>query len=189
VQSFTYLNSCQLGDYDTFTKFIVKPGLTNIRFHNTHKLNGEVKSQISENNKVIILHRHLRSLDEYLSLLGRKDTWNNTVNGFKKNRHGWSAIASKNVDIEANLPPEYPSLFQQFINQVGIESDIQKAQEYIIKRKLDVLKNISEVRELNHQLDAILDGTNIKHHHYGVRQKLRKTIKSLITKNNVNKHR
>lgn len=190
MENFSYLSACKLGQYDTFTKFIVKPNLANVRFHNTHKLNGEVdNSQTSKNNEVIILHRHLRSLDEYLSLLGRQDTWNNTVNGFKKNRHGWSAIAANSVDVEASLPPDYSDLFHQFIDQVGIENDIQKAQEYVMNRKLDVLNNVSEVRELNHQLDAVLDGTNIRHHHYGIKQKLRKIIKNIFIKNDVNQHR
>lgn len=184
ITEFSLIESAVRYVEDRYTKFIVRTGLDDIVFQSTHsiKINGKLPCN---NNNFKVLHRHLRSKAEYLSLLGRRDTFNNCINGFKKNRKGWSSKAKEKISLSLE---NYHDKFLSFIYENDIEKDLLNARNFVMERHSSVMKQIEDVRQLNKELEQILWGTGISHHEFNLRNLIKKKIQILYSSRKIHNH-
>jgi hypothetical protein len=175
----------------------VATGCDNLQFLSTHlastgtqlqelalekdiNVKGEVYSGEIWTKNAYVLHRYLRANDEYLSLLGRSDLYNKTLIGLKNNRKGWRETYKIELPFNQQLKDNYQTKYNIFIAKNHIQKELQLAQEFVLNRSQQVIKKINDVKNLNDQLEQILDGCNIKHHDYTILKLAKKYIKKLL---------
>ena len=87
---------------------MVKTGLADIKISSPHAAISE-KHESNYYNKALVLHRVLRSKEEYLALIARSDpTRKNLSNVLKLNRRGWTKKFSE------RLPKKYAYIFDNY---------------------------------------------------------------------------
>lgn len=205
-EAFSCLTSEMKGERSPFTKYIMKTGLPDIQFISTHNIRTTQstkclfgRGKTSENSNYLtnldwcedafILHRHLRSQAEYLSLLSRGDTWDNSLIGLKNNRHGWSNIGTHTVSTNQNSQPEnYTDGFKQFLSNCEIENQVMVAQQYILNRANKTKEMINKVQTLNRDLDRVLAGTDLRHVDRGLKYTLKRWYYQLMVRKNINNY-
>lgn len=193
---FSKLKSPVMGEKSIFTKFLIKTNLTDIKFLSTHNVsclhsskylygrdnignnNGIHLDNTGWSNKAFILHRHLRSKFEYISLLMRGDTWNNSIVGFKNNRGGWSKYGIHMIFIPNFEGKSYREGFNDFLYKNNIKMDFRLAQYYILKRANRTIYKVEQIKKLNNELDMVLSGTKLNH----VDRRLKNIVKNLYYK-------
>lgn len=203
--AFSCIGSTLKGEKSPFTKYLLKTGLTDIQFISTHNIctthSSKVlfgRDKITDNSNYLknpgwsdeafILHRHLRSQPEYLSLLSRGDTWDNSLIGLKNNRHGWSGVGKHSISIEQLDLDSYKSNFNTFLHNCEIHDQVTVAQEYVLARAKKTKKVIDQVQHLNRDLDRVLAGTDLQHIDRGIKYTLKRWIYNLMVKKNINNY-
>lgn len=202
---FSCVGSNLKGEKSSFTKYLIKTGLSDIQFISTHNIQTTNSSKVlfgrSETNdnsnyikdsgwsdKAFILHRHLRSQPEYLSLLSRGDTWDNSLIGLKNNRHGWSDIGIHSVPIEQLNLENYKPNFEKFLRDCDIQEQVINARQYVLKRAESTKEVVSRVQNLNRDLDRVLAGTNLQHVDRGLKYTLKRWFYQFMLKRNINNY-
>jgi Glycosyl transferase family 2 len=186
ARTFQLIDSCGAGESYHRVKYIVRSGLGNPVFHSTHEI---TVSNIStkHSTRLVLLHRHLRSLDEYLALIGRGDTYRNSFNGFKMARIGWSTEGKESLHIEPPHGEFYRQRYSEFLRKTGIQSDIEDAREFVINRKREVEVEIAEIRKFNRKLEQILWGTGQTHYPFTLLSLFKRKIRKIFRPPNVNR--
>lgn len=205
-EAFSCLKSEVKGERSPFTKFIMKTNLPDIQFISTHNIRTKQstkflfgRGETSDNRSYLtnldwcedafILHRHLRSQPEYLSLLSRGDTWDNSIIGLKNNRHGWSSVGTHSVSInQANQQDSYKNDFKKFLTDCEIDDQVKVAQEYILNRANKTKQMIRKVQTLNRDLDRVLAGTDLRHVDRGLKYTLKRWYYQFMVGKNINNY-
>lgn len=202
---FSCIGSNLKGEKSPFTKYLLKTGLTDIQFVSTHNiytnssskaLFGRHKTNDNTNyvkdsgwsDKAFILHRHLRSQPEYLSLLSRGDTWDNSLIGLKNNRHGWSEIGKHSVSIEKLDLDTYKRNFEKFLHDCDIHGQVMNAQEYVLNRAKATREVVNQVQNLNRDLDRVLAGTDLQHIDRGLKYTVKRWFYQFMVRKNINNY-
>lgn len=204
-EAFTCVGSSLKGEKSPFTKYLLKTGLTDIKFISTHNIRTTHSSKVlygrnrtTDNSNYLkdsgwseeafILHRHLRSQPEYLSLLSRGDTWDNSLIGLKNNRHGWSGLGKHSISLEPLELDNYKSSYNQFLQHCDISNQVTIAQKYVLARARKTKDVIQQVQNLNRDLDRVLAGTDVHHIDRGLKYAIKRWIYNLTVKKNINNY-
>jgi hypothetical protein len=201
--AFSNLNHDMKGERSPFTKYLMRTGLSDIQFISTHNIQTTHSKKalfgrgLTSDNRVylaesgwcdqaFILHRHLRSQSEYLSLLGRGDTWNNSLIGLKNNRDGWTTYGTYSIPIDRRYHfSNYKNEFKQFLSNCEISEQIIVAQENVLARAKMTEELISNVRNLNYDLDRVLAGTNLRHIDRTLKYKIKSWLYRVTLQKNI----
>jgi hypothetical protein len=157
--------SCDIkGEFDQFCKFMVKTGKENIVFESHHHAKVD-NVPPSVDRTGLIVHRVLRSQQEYLALLARSNPdKKNLSNGFKLNRRGWTSKATNKLpnSFKHNFK-NHSDNFSNFCHSNDIESEIFFARQSVLIRANAVIEKVLDLNKQNSELGRVLDGTGLKH--------------------------
>ncbi len=204
-ESFSCTGMTIKGEKSPFTKYVLKTGLADIKFISTHNIKTTQSTkrlfgrQITKDNSnyvkdsgwtdsAFIVHRHLRSKPEYLSLLSRGDTWDNSLIGLKNNRHGWSNVGKHTVSLPYLNLHSYKEGIKNFLDDCGIQSLVTKDQEYVLARATKTEDLVNKIQSLNRDLDRVLAGTNLQHIDRGLKYTIKRLIYRVLVKKNINNY-
>ncbi|MCF2948184.1 glycosyltransferase family 2 protein [Paraglaciecola aquimarina] len=178
---FSCLHADMMGEFDKFTKYMIRTGQEDAKFHSCHI--GRMKDdRVHFHSEGIVLHRVVRSKEEYLALIARSNpTVNNLSNGFKLNRRGWTSKGSDCIpSIYRKQLDDYQGKFEQFCSNTNIEAELKIAQENVSRRAKAVTELISALNQQNSELGKVLAGTGISH--FSFKRWLRAEIKNRIVR-------
>lgn len=163
-EMFTCLSENLNGEFDDLTKYMVKTGLDNIMFSNTHKvLHNNKQPRVYED--ALLLHRTLRSREEYIALLARSNPSKNRLsNGFKINRRGWTNRAGSILPSQfSDRLKEYKQKYEEFLDSAGLHIELDIARKNVSYRSAQVVENINLIKKQNSELVKVFKGTGITH--------------------------
>jgi hypothetical protein len=162
--SFLNLDETALGAYDVFFKSIVPTGVSNLKIENEHT--ASIGGNTGElDPSAIILHRVLRSKEEYLVLLARSTPQKTDllVNGFKQNRRGWTSRASDRYPRDVDIFDNYKTRFKSFIKACDIEDELELSKQKLLDKYKTIKISIEMMKQQNTELVRSLNGLPINH--------------------------
>ena len=176
---FRLLSECTKGEYDQFCKCMVKTGLADIKISSPHAAISE-KHESNYYNKALVLHRVLRSKEEYLALIARSDpTRKNLSNVLKLNRRGWTKKFSERLPKKyAYIFDNYEQNFEGFCQKTELTEALNDAQDMVLDRAKNVRDQVTLVRQQNMAFGRVLGGTGI--HHFKFFPLLKEEIKNKL---------
>lgn len=131
----------------------------NIRILNSHHVISKGESRKVNNQNAFILHRWLRSQNEYLSALLRGDTFNNNNLKLKNNRNGWSDHYDDKMSLNKSFVENFKLDFNKFKENCGIKNLIQDAKITKLSNEKEINKIVEEHKKQHRDIQKILSGT------------------------------
>ena len=127
-----------------------------------------------------MLHRVLRSKEEYLALIARSDpTRKNVYNVLKLNRRGWTKKFSERLPKKyAYIFDNYEQNFEGFCQKTELTEALNDAQDMVLDRAKNVRDQVTLVRQQNMAFGRVLGGTGI--HHFKFFPLLKEEIKNKL---------
>lgn len=121
----------------------LKGNYDNILIHSSHsnRVIGGNKVVLEHNTGYFIFHRHLRSHNEYLSLLYRGDTIKNTGNSLKLNRAGFNFNHDNKIQIDSAIVSRFKKSYLEFIETCGISDFLHHSEEKSHRKLYPCKKN------------------------------------------------
>jgi len=153
------------GEYDEFTKSMVKTGLNNIHFISPHTVKVD-KCEFKIEQETLVLHRVLRSVEEYKAMILRStpSVTHRMKNGMKLNRKGWTQKHSESLQASNYFTLEdYHTKLEKFASDNGVNQEIDLARQSILARSKEFSDYISELNFINSEVIKVLPGTGLKH--------------------------
>lgn len=162
-EEFGSLAAVRRGEWDSFTKCMVRTSISSMRIIDPHV--AEVPGMSAHRTQsAFIVHRSLRSKREYLAILSKSANVHNTMAlGLKRNRRGWGRRGGVRFVDSSNVLRDYDSQFDQFVDETGIHQEIMIAREGVISQAESVARQIKELNRLNVDLFRVLPGTGAEH--------------------------
>ncbi|WOJ95046.1 glycosyltransferase family 2 protein [Congregibacter variabilis] len=164
TRNFVDLSQTSSGSYDEYTKFMVRTGLSDVKFQDAHLCTsdnspGDIASHAQ------VLHRNLRSRDEYLALLTRRppNTQNRLAFDIKQNRRGWSSRGQEQYPMNVIFFEGYSEQLCSFIETSSIQKLLSDAKSATLRKKEDFVAFIEGVQTTNTELGKVLFGTGLSH--------------------------
>lgn len=134
----------------------------NINIINSHHINnGENISYLEPQGEGFILHRWLRSENEYLSTLVRGDTVENSELGLKLNRNGWSENHTSIYNVESEKSKKLKDEYNIFVENCDLYDIIKIEKEKTLSRAKKVQQIIKNHIKNHKDIIKILKGTKV----------------------------
>ena len=162
-EMFAPLANCRAGQWDDYTKFAAPTGVQNLQIQDPHTCNIATDIGLTSQN-AYVLHRNLRSLKEYFSILRKTVNVENTIAlGIKQNRRGWRQQGPILFRPTEGYFCQYSSELQKFVTQTHVETEILNARASVIARADETVRLIEDMRIANASLSKVLIGTGVRH--------------------------
>lgn len=134
----------------------------NINIINSHHIkNGDHVTILDPEKSGFILHRWLRSENEYLSTLVRGDTVENSDLGLKSNRNGWSTSYKSILNVETKKTKELIEKYNEFIRECKIDKIITSEKKNTLEKSIKVSNAIENHIKNHRDIIKVLNGTKV----------------------------
>lgn len=153
------------GEYDEFTKTMVKTGLNSIQFISPHTVKVE-QCEFTIEKETLVLHRVLRSVEEYKAMILRStpSVTHRMKNGMKLNRKGWTQKHSESLQASKyHTLKDYHTELEKFVSDNKVKQEIDLARQSILGRAKEFNDYICELNFINSEVIKVLPGTGLKH--------------------------
>lgn len=131
----------------------------NIKILNSHHIISKGESRKVNKKTAFILHRWLRSQNEYLSTLLRGDTFNNNDYKLKNNRDGWSDRYDGKIILNKSLVENFTLEFNEFKNRCRIIDLIQEEKTKKKSNETEIKNIVYKHKQQHRDIQKILSGT------------------------------
>ena len=167
------------GDSSQVTKCMIKCGLSNVKFQNTHLIltdspkrrclsglgviSNYTKDEVDEvfDESFVLIHQLYRSPMEYCAQLFRGDFIYSSMLGLKSNRGGWLSSGSEKVTVASEVVDAFRSDCDCFIMKHNVK-DLLVVAKHLVKVRANQMKmRVSEFKKENSVVDRLLDGIEI----------------------------
>jgi hypothetical protein len=169
--------------FSCINEHMIKTGQADAMLHSSHSARVQ-DNQFHLYPSGLVLHRVIRSKEEYLTLIARSNPSNNNLsNGFKLNRRGWTSKGSDSLpSVYRENFENYESKFEAFCTNSEVKEELKLAQENVISSSKVVTELINGLEKQNSELGRVLAGTGISHLNfkYWLRTELKNRVIRLL---------